>query len=60
MSRAADDAELPGGSGVPGRTMGYLEWGSRLAMANSRDGADVVREAPTPRWGWGVAPPYLV
>jgi hypothetical protein len=29
-----------------------------LAMHNSQPGADVVQQAPVPRWGWGVAPPY--
>lgn len=38
--------------------MGYAEWGTRLAMHNSGDATDVVRHAPVPRWGWGVAPPY--
>jgi len=38
---------------------GYLEWGTRLARENSQPGADPVRDAPVPRWGWGVAPPYL-
>ena len=59
MSRGADDAELPGDPEFRAALMGYLEWGTRLAMANSETGAEVVREAPTPRWGWGVAPPYL-
>ena len=44
--------------GVPRRAVGYLEWGTRLAMHNSQPGADVVQQAPVPRWGWGVAPPY--
>jgi transcriptional regulator with XRE-family HTH domain len=38
--------------------VGYLEWGTRLAMHNSQPGAEVVQRAPVPRWGWGVAPPY--
>ncbi len=39
--------------------MGYAEWGSRLAVHNSDPVAeDVVAEAPVPRWGWGVAPPF--
>ena len=38
--------------------IGYLEWGTRLAMENSRPDAAPVEHAPTPRWGWGVAPPY--
>jgi DNA-binding transcriptional MerR regulator len=38
--------------------VGYLEWGTRLAMHNSQPGADVVQQALVPRWGWGVASPY--
>jgi hemoglobin len=36
----------------------YLEWGTRLAFANSQDDASIVEHAPVPRWGWGEAPPY--
>jgi len=39
--------------------MGYAEWGTRLAVQNSQPGAAVVEHAPVPRWGWGVAPPYV-
>jgi hemoglobin len=59
MSRAADDAELPSDPEFRAAFVGYLEWGTRLAMGNSEPGADVVVHAPVPRWGWGVAPPYL-
>ena len=38
--------------------VGYLEWGTRLALHNSQPGADVAQQAPVPHWGWGVAPPY--
>ncbi|KRF38531.1 group II truncated hemoglobin [Terrabacter sp. Soil810] len=58
MSLAADDAELPGDPEFRAAIIGYLEWGSRLAMENSQPDADPVAHAPTPRWGWGVAPPY--
>lgn len=58
MSLGADDAGLPDDPEFRAALMGYLEWGTRLAMANSRTGATVAREAPVPRWGWGVAPPY--
>ena len=58
MSLAADDAGLPDDPEFRAALVGYLEWGTRLAMHNSRPGADVVQEAPVPRWGWGVAPPY--
>jgi hemoglobin len=58
MSRAADDAGLPADPEFRAAFVGYVEWGTRLALANSRAGADVVEHAPVPRWGWGVAPPY--
>jgi hemoglobin len=58
LSRAADDVGLPGDPEFRAALLGYAEWGSRLAMHNSQPGADVVEQAPVPRWGWGVAPPY--
>jgi hemoglobin len=58
MSLAADDAELPADPEFRAALIGYLEWGTRLAMHNSQPGADVAAHAPVPRWGWGVAPPY--
>jgi hemoglobin len=58
MSRAADDAELPADPEFRAALVGYLEWGTRLAMHNSQTDAEVVAHAPVPRWGWGVAPPY--
>jgi hemoglobin len=59
MSLAADDADLPADPEFRAALVGYLEWGTRLAMHNSHPGATgVVEEAPVPKWGWGVAPPY--
>jgi hemoglobin len=58
MSRAADDAALPPDPEFRAALLGYLEWGTRLAMNNSQPDAQVVENAPVPRWGWGVAPPY--
>jgi hemoglobin len=58
MSSAADDAELPSDPEFRAALVGYLEWGTRLAMHNSQPGTAVVEQAPVPRWGWGVAPPY--
>ena len=58
MSLAADDAQLPTDPEFRAALVGYLEWGTRLAMENSQPGAGVVMRAPVPRWGWGVAPPY--
>jgi len=59
MSRAADDADLPSDPEFRAAFVGYVEWGTRLAQANSQRGAAPVADAPVPRWGWGVAPPYL-
>lgn len=58
MSLAADDAGLPDDPEFRSALLAYVEWGTRLAMANSQPGAVVVEQAPVPRWGWGVAPPW--
>jgi len=58
LSRAADDVGLPADPEFRAALIGYAEWGSRLAVHNSQPGAEVVQQAPVPRWGWGVAPPY--
>jgi hemoglobin len=58
MTRAADDSALPADPEFRAALVGYLEWGTRLAMHNSQPGASPPAHAPVPRWGWGVAPPY--
>lgn len=58
MSLAADDAGLPDDPEFRAAFVGYVEWGTRLALGNSQPGAPLVEDAPVPRWGWGVAPPY--
>ena len=58
MSMAADDAGLPDDPEFRAAFVGYVEWGTRLALANSEPGASVAEHAPVPRWGWGVAAPY--
>jgi hemoglobin len=52
MSLAADDARLPGDPEFRAALIGYLEWGTRLAMQNCQPGAEVIEDAPVPRWGW--------
>jgi hemoglobin len=41
--------------------VGYLEWGSRLAILNSNTTENPVKEdEPMPKWGWGeTGGPYL-
>ena len=58
LSFAADDAGLPYDPEFRSALIAYAEWGTRLAMHNSQPGADVVEQAPVPRWGWGEAPPF--
>jgi len=55
---ALDEAGLPADPEFRAAFVGYVEWGTRLALTNSQPGADVVRQAPVPHWGWGVAPPW--
>ncbi|MFI5909971.1 group II truncated hemoglobin [Dactylosporangium sp. NPDC051541] len=56
---AADEVGLPDDPEFRAAFVGYLEWGTRLAVANSQPDARPVTEAPVPKWGWGVAPPYM-
>jgi hemoglobin len=58
LTDAADEVGLPHDPEFRAAFMGYLEWGTRLAIANSQPGAHPATEAPVPHWGWGVAPPY--
>ncbi len=55
---AADDAELPADPEFRSAFLAYVEWGTRIAIANSQPGATPPPKAPVPRWGWGEAPPY--
>jgi hemoglobin len=55
----ADELGMPDDPEFRSALVGYLEWGSRLAVINSQAGATVDDHAPMPRWGWGeVKGPY--
>jgi hemoglobin len=55
----ADELAMPDDPEFRSALVGYLEWGSRLAVINSQPGAAVDEHAPMPRWGWGeVKGPY--
>ncbi len=58
LSVAADEAGLPDDPEARSALMAYAEWGTRIAVENSAPGATPPPQAPVPRWGWGVAPPY--
>jgi hemoglobin len=55
----ADPAGLPDDPEFRSAFVAYVEWGTRIALANAQPGAVPVQEAPVPRWGWGEAPPYV-
>ena len=54
MLETADEAGLPDDPEFRAALVGYLEWGTRLAVINSAPGApEPEPAAPMPRWGWG-------
>jgi hemoglobin len=59
IAASADEAGLPDDPEFRSAFVAYVEWGTRLALANSQPGAEPPPRAPVPRWGWGEAPPYL-
>jgi hemoglobin len=58
VTPAADEAGLPSDPEFRSALMAYVEWGTRIALTNSQEGATPPAKAPVPRWGWGEAPPY--
>lgn len=55
----ADQLGMPDDPEFRSALVGYLEWGSRLAVINSQPGAIVEENSPMPQWGWGeVKGPY--
>ena len=58
IAESADEAGLPDDPEFRSAFVAYVEWGTRIALANSRPGATPPPSAPVPRWGWGEAPPY--
>jgi hemoglobin len=59
LLETADELKLPEDPEFRSALVGYLEWGSRLAVINSQPGVVAQENAPMPRWGWGeVKGPY--
>jgi len=52
MLQSAEDAGLPSDAEFRAAFVAYLEWGSRIAMENSGDGAKPPPNMPVPRWWW--------
>jgi hemoglobin len=60
LLESADALHMPDDPEFRSALVGYLEWGSRLAVINSQPGAQADANAPMPKWGWGeVKGPYL-
>ncbi len=59
LLECADDVGVPTDPEFRSALVGYLEWGTRLAVINSQPGAIAQDDAPMPKWGWGeVKGPY--
>jgi len=52
MVRSAEEAGLPQDAEFRAAFLGYLEWGSHLAVENSQPGARPPANMPMPRWWW--------
>jgi hemoglobin len=54
MLETADEVGLPNDPEFRSALVGYLEWGTRLAVINSGEGATAPSEStPMPHWNWG-------
>jgi hemoglobin len=59
LCECANELGVPDDPEFRSAFVAYLEWGSRLAVINSKPGAEVDAEQPMPKWGWGeVKGPY--
>jgi hemoglobin len=60
LLRCADEIGVPDDPEFRSAFVAYIEWGTRLAVINSRPGANVETDQPMPAWGWGeTRGPYL-
>jgi hemoglobin len=60
LLECADELEIKSDPEFRSALVGYLEWGSRLAVINSQPGAQAIENVPMPRWGWGETKgPYI-
>jgi hemoglobin len=61
LLETADEVGLPSDPEFRSAFVGYLEWGTRLAVINSNANDNPVAESePMPKWGWGETKgPYI-
>jgi len=59
LLECADEAGLPADPEFRSAFVGYIEWGTRLAVMNSAEGVPEPGPSPMPAWDWGpVKGPY--
>ncbi|NCD67765.1 group II truncated hemoglobin [Mucilaginibacter agri] len=55
LLQTADELELPDDPEFRSASLAYLEWGTRIAVNNSKlDKLEEPPDMPMPIWGWGV------
>jgi hemoglobin len=61
LLQSADEVGLKSDPEFRSAFVGYIEWGSRLAVINSQLSANPATESePMPKWGWGeTGGPYI-
>ncbi|WP_343746905.1 group II truncated hemoglobin [Chitinophaga sp.] len=61
LLETADELGLPADPEFRSAFVGYLEWGTRIAVINSQeDKLEMDKEQPMPKWGWGeTGGPYI-
>lgn len=61
LLETADEVGLANDPEFRSALVGYLEWGSRIAVINSNTSENPVKEGePMPKWGWGeTGGPYI-
>jgi hypothetical protein len=52
LARSADEVGLPADAEFRAAFTAYLEWGSRIALENSKPGVHPPPHMPVPRWWW--------
>ncbi|HEY9412990.1 MAG TPA: group II truncated hemoglobin [Jiangellaceae bacterium] len=55
---SADEVGLPKDPEFRAAFVGYLEWGTRMAVMYSQPGVEVDAPEPMPTWDWGGRPPW--
>jgi hemoglobin len=61
LFEAADEINLPDDPEFRSAFIGYIEWGSRIAVLNSQGNENPIKsDEPMPKWGWGEpGGPYI-